>query len=219
MFYIYDEDTKEFLGTTQGQKNPRNKIDFLQPAHTTTLAPPTEYSVNEVPVFSLNLGVWKLTTSQYKLDLDTSTLKETNGYGVLLNEGELGAVVPRSTEEIDAETDAIIAAEVSTDLAEEKEILRSTMDTNIVVKAVEITGGTNLDSIQAFLQAFNLRAFSPDSYVDAGLVVFYAIDGYTKGSALDTSEKIKDYYTKILVEVDIFRNNEISNYLAALALL
>jgi len=215
MYYIYDEQTKQFNGMTQGQKNPKRE-GFLQPANSTSVAPPAEFSVNEVPVYNIISGAWELKVSQYKKDLDKALINEVNGYGVKLNEEVDGAVVPKAQNVVDTETDNIILVQNEKELEEQKQNLKNMMNYNIEIKARLITGGSSLESIQAFMSAFSLRAFSPSLYANEGLVVYYAIEGYTKGEALDTEFKITDYYTKVLVEIDLYRNAEINTYLQAL---
>lgn len=217
-FYAYNE-RGIFTAVVAGQKNPKKQNEFLQPANTTTIAPPEEYSINEVPSFDEDLGQWVLIKSDYKINLDAAKLEEVNEYGVLINEEVNGEVVARPQAEVDAENAEVIAAREAEALIEATKTLKLTMDQNILDKAREITLGTSSESMQAFVQAFSLRANNPEEYINDGLQVHYATAGYALGDPLDTEVKITDYYTKIMVELDKFRNAEIEAYLAAKAAL
>lgn len=109
--------------------------------------------------------------------------------------------------------------EIVEDTSTTQEDLKETMDSNIMAKAMEISKGTTAESVQAFFQAFQIRASNPAEYTSEGLIVRYAITGYALNDALDTEAKITDYYNKILIEMDKYREAEISNYIAALAAL
>lgn len=93
---------------------------------------------------------------------------------------------------------------------------KNNMDLNIFNKAKEISKGTSMESVQSFFQAFQIRAANPASYINSGLVVRYAIEGFELGDALDTEVKIVNYYNGILILMDKFRESEIANYISLL---
>lgn len=218
MFYIYDEQNKQFNGMTQGQKNPKN-VGFLQPANSTLLAPPTEFSINEVPTYNLESGAWELGVSQYKKDLNEALLSEENEHGFKIYELVNEEVVARDAVILQAEIDAKLLEESLRQSQVDLENMRLVMDTNIITKAADITKGTTTESIQAFTSAFQLRASNPGSYTSAGLKAYYAIDTFAVLDALDTEAKISQYYSAVLVELDLFREAEIAKYLTEKALL
>jgi hypothetical protein len=60
---------------------------------------------------------------------------------------------------------------------------------------------------------------NPAEYVNDGLKVFYPIDTYNLYDSLDTEAKITDYYKKVVIFLDKFREAEIANYLTQKAAL
>lgn len=97
-----------------------------------------------------------------------------------------------------------------------KQSAKETMDANIRAKAASITKASSSESAQAFFQAFQIRASNPASYVNEGLIVRYAITGFNIDEALNTEQKITDYYNGLLIEMDKYREQEIVNYISIL---
>jgi hypothetical protein len=114
-------------------------------------------------------------------------------------------------------SDALLAAKK--DKAAQLEAIKKTMDQNIINEAMAVTGATSIESAQAFVQAFQLRMANPAEYVNEGLKVYYAIDTYSLGEDLDTETKITDYYKKVVVYLDKFREAEIASYLSQKAVI
>jgi hypothetical protein len=48
--YSYNKDNGAFVGTTKAQKNPRREGEYLLPANSTFIPPPS-YGVDEIPIF------------------------------------------------------------------------------------------------------------------------------------------------------------------------
>lgn len=210
--YCYDYQGY-FTGVTSMQRNPIRKNEFLVPANATLIAPPTGYDETKKPMFNQDSGAWVLVDSPLKLAQDKQLLELTNEYGVNLYElGEDGLPLLRDEAEVLAETEAITK---NLQIAE----LKRVMDTNIVNKAKEVTRATSTESAQAFIQAFTLRMNNPAEYVNDGLKVFYPIDTYNLYDSLDTEAKITDYYKKVVIFLDKFREAEIANYLTQKAAL
>lgn len=210
--YIFDGNGY-FVGVSSAQENPKKVGEYLKPSNGTFIAPPDSgsYPSDKEPLFNEDLEQWELVDSRQKIETDEQLLELKNQYGVnLYKTDNNGNVVPKDTAEVDAEVDAI-----GSDY--KLEDARALMDSNILNKAMDITKGTNLPSVQSFLQAYQLRANNPANYVSAGLKVYYAKDTFNIGDNLDTEQKIKDYYNAILIEMDLYRESEIANYLATKA--
>jgi hypothetical protein len=217
-FYRYD-DNGHYTGTVKGQKNPIRVWEYLQPINTTDIAPPSEYTIEQIPKFNKISGEWELVKSQYKKDLEASQLEEVNEYGVLLNEMIDDEVVPRDPQIIQSETDIIIQQEATEQLEAEIQAIKNTMDQNIITEAMAVTGASSTESAQAFIQAYQLRMANPAEYVNEGLKVYYPIDTYILGEDLDTEAKITDYYKKVTIYLDKFREAEIASYLSQKAVI
>lgn len=210
--YCYDYQGY-FTGVTSMQRNPIRKNEFLVPANATLIAPPTGYDETKKPMFNQDIGTWILVDSPLKLEQDKQLLELTNEYGVNLYElGEDGLPVLRDEDEVLSETEAITK---DLQIGELKRI----MDSNIISKALEVTNTTSIESAQAFVQAFTLRMNNPEEYINDNLKVFYPIDNYNLYDILDTELKITDYYKKVLILLDKFRETEITNYLTQKSLL
>lgn len=208
-----------FTGVTVAQRNPKKIGAWLLPADSTFVEVPdsSTYTADEIPLFNEDTQTWALVDSLEKVDNDNKLLTVTNEYGILLYvEDENGKPVLRPQAEVDTETDAYIAER---NLSEGLSDIKSTMDTNIILKAMEITKGTSVESVQAFMSAFQLRAANPAEYVNEGLQVYWPIDEYALLSSLDTEAKITGYYNKVLIYIDKFRQAEINTYVAAKAAL
>ena len=204
-----------FAGSEPAQKNPIVQGQFLLGPNQTLVAPPDagSYTADQIPIFNEDLEQWELVDSPEKIANDNALFALTNEEGVLLYEDDgNGIPVARDQADVDAETQAIVDARA---LSENLGNIRETMDNNIIVKAMEITKGTTIESVQAFTQAFHLRANNPAEYVAEGLVVRYAWGSYAIDDALDTEAKISEYYSGIMIELDKFREAEIATYLAA----
>jgi len=100
MFYRYDFDGK-FTGKTTGQKNPKEG-GFLQPANSTHIPIPNDYSINEWPIFNLETQIWELVESDYKKAMDSQNLEELID-GVHTYKLVESVVVEKSTAEFEAE--------------------------------------------------------------------------------------------------------------------
>jgi len=232
--YSYDEFLL-YTGASVAPVNPKRPTESLVPAYSTEVEIPTGYTIDEWPLYDLDLKTWSLVPSPYKqaqdadlaeqvLDaeavaeeaqrvLDVENSNKTTAEGIyLFVEQPDGSFYEKTAQELADETAAFLASQAL--LA-----LKVAMDTNIITKAAEITLGTTTESIQAFTSAFTLRAQNPAEYTTDGLLVYYATVGYALGDALDTEVKIVEYYNKIMIELDKFRNAEIAAYLAAKAAL
>ena len=135
-------------------------------------------------------------------------LYQMNEHGVITHTLVDGEYVEHDATEVAVQT-----------LGARKHLLKLIMNGSIISKGQEMTGGNTKESIQAFVSAYQLRANNASEYVAEGLTVGYAVTGYTVGDALDTDIKINEYYTKVLIEMDKFRNAEIVIYLTAKAAL
>ena len=210
--YFYDNEGY-FSGKRLAQKHPF-KNEYLLPLNSTMLAPPQDYSINEEPVFNGNS--WDLTTSRAKLaeenELTTqedALLEKVNSYGVKeYFRNDLGRVVLRPQEEIDAENQVIIDDINATNR-------KIALDNVIIEEAKRVTRAGDKDSAQAFVQAYQLRMTYPADYVSKNLMVFFAIGQYALYEPLDTIEKIADYYKQVLIYLDDFREEEIRKYITA----
>jgi len=232
--YLYDR-TFLYVGTHVPPVNPKRPTQTLAPSYSTEIEPPEGYAVELVPKFDVVLKTWSLVASPTKIAADVALAKEVEEAEALAVEAQRKLDVENTQKqdasgvyeyyvnvegEVVAKTAEEIAEEIATKLAYETlQALKITMDTNIITKAAEITLGSTPASMQAFTSAFTLRASNPAEYVADGLQVHYATVGYVLGDALDTEVKITAYYTKILIELDKFRNAEIFTYLAAKAAL
>ena len=219
LIYLYDNNFL-YAGFMEAPRNPIRKGEFLPPDNATTIAPPNNYTINEIPKFDIDFNDWYLVESPYKIaqDKEIEELKQKqlitpNEYGVALYELDTnGNVVERDPAIIEAENNQAI-----------KEInifdLKKVMDDNIINKAREVTGGSSLESIQAFISSYQLKAGNSSEYVSDGLVAHYTNGNYTKGDSLDTEAKISEYYKGLLLLLDKHRDTEIAAYLAAKAVL
>jgi len=80
----------------------------------------------------------------------------------------------------------------------------------------------DLHAANAFAQSWKLKKENPTEYITDGVAAFKTVGAFTIGEALDTEQKILDYFTemvKLLIVFDKFRDIKISEYLAAKALL
>jgi len=212
LVYKYDENNN-YMGVVQVQKNPRALGEYLMPRNTTTVKPPepSEYSADKAPAFNADLEQWYLVESPKKKLEDSLKLEQTNNLGVRMYElDSLGKVVPR---------DNSIVEQENTDLENKyhTQVLKDSMDSKIINKALEITRASSTVSASAFFQAYTLRAAQASEYINEGLEVHFAIEGFVLGDALDTIEKIVTYYNSLNVLMDKYRNSEINNYLLAKA--
>ena len=131
-----------------------------------------------------------------------------NDKGIALEEfNSNGELVRRNEDDINADI-----AEFDRNLKIFK--LKGAMDFNIVNKIFEITGASTKESAQAFVSSYEIKKNNPAEYINDGLVVHYAIGNYSIGDALDTEEKIREYYNKLLIIMDKFRDAEIATYIA-----
>lgn len=210
--YTYDPISFKFKGIVTMPKNPMRANEYLKPSNATTVPIPS-YSNLEYPVFNIGTSTWSLIPSDYALSLEASkeedrTILGTQKYELDIN----GDWVARDQADIDLE-------DASKQKAIDIMLLKNTMDTNIVNKALEITKASSIESATAFISAYQVRANNAASYENDGLIVLYAIDGFILYGALDTTQKIQDYYNGLLILLDKFRNTEINTYLAAKAVI
>lgn len=73
-------------------------------------------------------------------------------------------------------------------------------------------------SANAFAQSWKIKSERPELYISEGLIATEAIAGFSVGEALDTAQKVQDYYTEKvdqLIAFDKFRDTQINAYLAA----
>lgn len=214
--YGYDN-TFRLTGPIPMQKDPLEAGRFLVPSNATTIEPPTGYDASQTPAFNPDTQQWSLVKSYYQLDLEASYSEICTAWGTALYEQDIdGNWSERDPAEVQAEDDAKIA---QNDYEQSIKELKDNMDANIINKSAEITKGTSIESIQAFIQAYQLRANNPAEYVNDGLIVRWAIDIYALNDALDTEQKITEYYNKVLIYLDKFREQEIANYINAVAAL
>jgi len=89
----------------------------------------------------------------------------------------------------------------------------STMDTTIISDAAAVFGTTRLESLLAFTASYHLKMTAPEKYINQNLTALKSIGTFTQGDALDTADKIRDYYKEVLVELDIKRDTAIKDYL------
>lgn len=208
--YQYDENFR-LLGPVPLAPNPRG--GFLVPALCTTVEPPTGYGVEEMPAFNEASQSWELVKSYYQLELEATYQEAVSPKGNPLYELDLnGDWVERDAAIVQAEDDVRILQDA---YDSQLIILKQSMDATILEKAKEITKGSSLPSVQSFLQAYQLRVNAPEEYVSEGLIVRWAIDGYSVGDALDDVTKIEDYYKKVLIYLDKFREQTIGEYITA----
>lgn len=234
VIYLYDENYF-YTSAAVAPVNPKRPSESLPPMNSTEVKPPEGYAVELIPLFNFENSTWSLVDSPYKIAADEQLAKEEADALADAEEAQRALDVVNSNKTTDSGIylfkelpDGSFYEKTAEEVATEEQALldytalltiRNTMNYNIITKAKEITLGTTTESMQAFTAAFNLRATNPAEYVAEGLQVHYAITGYVLGSALDTVEKVTEYYTKILIELDKFRNSEINNYLAAKAAL
>ena len=160
--YMYDE-TFRLLGSIPLAPNPLQAGEYLTPARCTQVVPPTGYDASQVPIFNQDAQQWSLGKSHYQLGLEASYVEAVTGYGTALYEQNIeGNWSQRDPAEVAAE-DAAKEAQQNYDL--EIQNLKINMDTNIINKSAEITKGTSVESIQAFIQAYQLRANNASEYI------------------------------------------------------
>ena len=79
--YNYDRDTKEFLGKSYAQKNPKVIGEYLFPRYSTTIKPP-EVTENEISIF--NGEYWEIVADyrgQEQINLETLEVSTVNKLG------------------------------------------------------------------------------------------------------------------------------------------
>jgi len=80
----------------------------------------------------------------------------------------------------------------------------------------------DLHAANAFAQSWKLKKENPAEYISDGILAFKLVGAFTPGEALDTEQKILDYFTemvKLMITFDKFRDLKINEYLAAKAVL
>lgn len=206
--YSYDNNGI-YTGTVAMQKHPLKSSEYLVPMNATMIEPPdvSTYSADKVPSFNQDTQSWVLVESPQKIEEDKAKLDLENSYGVKLYEKDIeGNVIAREASIVEEETLNIYKEDK---YIEEKMI----MDTNILNKVKEVTNASTPESAQAFISSYQVRVNNAADYVNEGLIVRYALDAYALNDALDTEAKIVDYYNKLLVHIDKFREQAIATYI------
>lgn len=206
--YTYDSDGY-FSGVVQCQKDPKNLGEYLNPINSTKIQPPEQnsYSADQTPIFNIDQQKWLLVESKAKKENDRVLLETYNHVGVQLYEqDENGKVVLRDQKQVESETE-ILEKEELINTAENQ------MNSNIFEYAKQVTKGITVETVLAHTHSYQVRMQNPSRYTQLNLKVHYAFDSYTYGDLLDTEEKIKNYYTDILINMDTFRQNEIQKFL------
>jgi hypothetical protein len=114
---------------------------------------------------------------------------------------------------IEQDAAAVTAATAQASLATAK----ATMDTDIRAFVSSKTGSTGDVEMQAQVSSFSLRAANSTEYAAEGLTAHVASASFTLGEVLDTAQKVQDFYTEILVEMDKDRQAHIITYLTTKA--
>lgn len=222
---VYHYDTEKLLtGDSIAQENPVRDASYLIPANSTTVEPMTEYTGDEIPKYDVVAGTWSLIPSQSKIDADAleekeaqeaadllatenaEKLAEVNEHGVLLYDNVDGTAVARTATAILEETNVIV-------LELQLVGLKDTLDAAILEQAMTVTKGTGVDSVTAFIQAYQLRSLNPSLYLESDLMVRYPTEGFVVGDLLDTELKITTHYNAVMIELDLFREAKIAEYL------
>jgi hypothetical protein len=221
--YIYNKEGK-FTGSCVAPVNPRNLSKFLMPVDSTDIQPPKDHSINEWPMFNEDTQTWSLVESDYKIqkdiedqelidqqneeaqNIENQRIKEVNETGILINEIIDDVIVARDSLTVIAETNKVVG---SISLSN----LHIKCESDILDYAKNITKGSTKDSIQAFIQAYQLRANNPSEYINQGLKVYYETPDYPLYTLLDNELAITEYYTTILVDIDKQRETIIEQYL------
>jgi hypothetical protein len=207
--YLYNNNF-ELSGSVVLRPNPLEPNKYLTPANCTTVAPPN-YNQEQIPVFNVESQDWELGKSAYWYELQKMYSEAVTTHGVPLYEQDAqGQWVERSSSEVQLE---ISNKQAVIDYERAVEQAKKLMDDKILEKAKEVTKGTSVESVQAFTSAYQVRVNNAIDYVGEGLIVRYALEGYVLGEALDTEVKIRDYYNKLLVYLDKFREAEINKYI------
>ena len=87
-------------------------------------------------------------------------------------------------------------------------------DKNIRAIAEEFTGMKGDSSQLATTSSWQLRVKYPEKYLEANLVAHKDYGSFLKGDALDNVDKIEEYYSNLLVDLDIAREAEKLKYYA-----
>lgn len=114
---------------------------------------------------------------------------------------------------IEQDTVSKNAGDVLASLADAKIL----MDSSIRAFVASKTGSTGDAEMQAQVSSFSLRASNSAEYANEGLTAHVDSASFTQGEALDTAQKVQDFYTEILVEMDKDRQAHIVTYLTTKA--
>lgn len=79
-----------------------------------------------------------------------------------------------------------------------------TMNTDVLTQMGVVFGTTNADSAAAYERTWNLMVATPSDWSGAGLTARFAVAGFAIGDALDTDQKITDYATAKVAEVNAY---------------
>jgi len=102
------------------------------------------------------------------------------------------------------------------------EVLHTQMNDAIQGAAFVLFQTTDLHAANAFAQSWKLKKENPAEYMTDGILAFKTVGIFTIGEALDTEQKVLEYFTemvKLLIIFDKFRDTKINEYLVAKAVL
>jgi len=102
------------------------------------------------------------------------------------------------------------------------ENIHSQMNYDIQEEAFILFQTRDLHASNAFAQSWKLKKENPSEYITDGVLAFKTVGAFSIGDALDTEQKILDYFTEMvsmLIAFDKFRDTKINEYLAAKAVL
>ena len=144
---------------------------------------------------------------------DSKSLPRGGDYIFVYGEAKKYPIVVTSTNEEGIETLEVAENESLFNL----DIAYEEMDKDIAFESAKKIGTYNRESMFAFVDAYQLRIIAAHKYLDFGLKAEINIASFSIGDKLDTEEKIKEYYTELLVHLDKFRTQKIVDYLTVKA--
>lgn len=215
--YSYDPISLKFVGIAPMQPHPTRPGEYLVPAHSTLVEPPSDYTPMQTPIYNLATKTWSLVQSDLSISIEKERLNARSLEGNLLYEYNLdGELVERDPAIVKAEDDA---KKEKRDYNNNVRELKMTMDRNIFLKGQEVTKGSGMTEVQTFITSFQLKRDNASEYINDGLLVRYPWGLYEIGDPLNMEQKIYEYYNGVLVMLDKFRDAEIAAYLTAKAAL
>ena len=92
------------------------------------------------------------------------------------------------------------------------------MNSEIYAKAAEIFETNDREAASAWERSWSMRANNPAEYVASGFMVIHKTSSFqTPGEPLDTTQKVSDYYTELIMErvipFDKFKEQKVLEYL------